>query len=282
MNYKIKPCIGLYFNNIRKEPSYKNNKALIKYTNNNNNSKTIKELKISFKKENKENEINNKINKANSNLIYLKKNSKYITQELNYDYNLKENLKKIMSYNYKKQANRKKNQSFGEIKNFSHSLSLSLGVPYRKAKYIFSRNKCRFSKNKTMTNIKQDFKRSKRYKFYNITNSEEINKIKLLEGENHYLKKMIRISEKKLNIKTMMLEKFLKSKNQKEEKKFHTSIKKIKKIINISSQNNKDINDLKNKYNKINFLNNEKFLSEFLEEPKAQTAPIPYTIYNKY
>ena len=281
MNYKIKPCIGLYFNNIRKEPSYKNNKALIKYTNN-NNSKTIKELKISFKKENKENEINNKINKANSNLIYLKKNSKYITQELNYDYNLKENLKKIMSYNYKKQSNRKKNQSFGEIKNFSNSLSLSLGVPYRKAKYIFSRNKCRFSKSKTMTNIKQDFKRSKRYKFYNITNSEEINKIKLLEGENHYLKKMIRISEKKLNIKTKMLEKFLKSKNQKEEKKFHTSIKKIKKIINISSQNNKDINDLKNKYNKINFLNNEKFLSEFLEEPKAQAAPIPYTINNKY
>ena len=271
MNYKIKPCIGLYFNNIRKEPSYKNNKALIKYTN--NNSKTIKELKISFKKENKENEINNKINKANSNLIYLKKNSKYITQELNYDYNLKENLKKIMSYNYKKQSNRKKNQSFGEIKNFSNSLSLSLGVPYRKAKYIFSRNKCRFSKSKTMTNIKQDFKRSKRYKFYNITNSEEINKIKLLEGENHYLKKMIRISEKKLNIKTKMLEKFLISKNQKEENKFH---------INISSQNNKDINDLKNKYNKINFLNNEKFLSEFLEEPKAQAAPIPYTINNKY
>jgi len=239
MNYKIKPCIGLYFNNIRKEPLYKNNKALIKDTNN-NNSKTIKELKISFKKENKENEINNKINKANSNLIYLKKNSKYITQELNYDYNLKENLKKIMSYNYKKQANRKKNQSFGENKNFSYSLSLSLGVPYRKAKNIFSRNKCRFSKNKTMTNIKQDFKRSKRYKFYNITNTEEINKIKLIEGENHYLKKMIRISEKKLNIKTKMLEKFLKSKNQKEEKKFHTSIKKIKKNINISSQNNKD------------------------------------------
>lgn len=281
MNYKIKPCIGLYFNNIRKEPSYKNNKALIKYTNN-NNSKTIKELKISFKKENKENEINNKINKANSNLIYLKKNSKYITQELNYDYNLKENLKKIMSYNYKKQSNRKKNQSFGEIKNFSNSLSLSLGVPYRKAKYIFSRNKCRFSKNKTMTNIKQDFKRSKRYKFYNITNTEEINKIKLIEGENHYLKKMIRISEKKLNIKTKMLEKFLKSKNQKEEKKFHTSIKKIKKNINISSQNNKDNNNSKNKYNKINFLNNEKFLSEFLEEPKAQAAPIPYTINNKY
>ena len=235
-------------------------------------NKEIDELKIMFKKENKENIINNR------NYIYHKKNRKYIP----YKDNLKENIKKIINYN----KNKRNNKSFIEKNNFSYSLSLSPGVPYRKVGNIFSRNECQFNKNK-INNIKQSLIKSNSCKFFNIS-CDNINKIKQLEGENTYLKNMIKIKEEKINNKKKLLDKLLILQNHKENINYQTPTQQISKFIspvNKDIKNKKDNiynNIIKYSYNKIKYLNSEEFLLGFLEEPKEQKAPVPYSSINKY
>ena len=66
-----------------------------------------------------------------------------------------------------------------------------------------TRNNCQFSKNNNNNNsyIQQNFKRCKSCKFFNKNKNKVIYRLKALEDENYYLKKMIRISEKKLRKK---------------------------------------------------------------------------------
>ena len=136
-------------------------------------------------------------------------------------------------------------------------------------------------------NIKQSFIGSKSCKYFNIS-SDNINKIIKLEGENLYLKKMKKIYEEKINKKRKFLEKLLILQNEKENFNYQTPkqlISKFNSVVNKDNKNKKDniYNGVINyNHNKINYLNNEEFLIGFLEEPKQQTAPIPYSSNKKY
>ena len=276
MNNKIKQRINYNLFNGYNISEIKTEKLLIEK--NDKINKKIDELKILFKKENKENIINNR---NNPNFIYHKKNAKYIP----YKDNLKENIKKIINYK-KKERNKRNNKSFIDKNNFSYSLSLSPGVPYRKVGNVFSRNECQFNK-KNINNIKQSFIKSNSCKSFNIS-CDDINKIKKLEGENYYLKKMIKIKEEKINKKKKLLEKLLILQNHQEYINYITPKENISKVIypvNKDSKNKKDNlynNIIKYNYNKIKYLHSEEFLIGFLEEPQEQVAPIPYVSNNKY
>ena len=82
-----------------------------------------------------------------------------------------------MSYNdIKKEENKTKNNKsmilYKNSNNFSYSLSLSPGVPYRRVGNIFSRNENRFYKNKKIKNIKSIFKKSQSCNFINTQKSK--------------------------------------------------------------------------------------------------------------
>ena len=167
-------------------------------------------------------------------------------------------------------------------KSNSYSLSLSPGVPYRRVGNIFSRNENQFYKNKKIKNIKSVFKKSQSYNFFNTQ------KIKKLKGENHYLKKMIKISENKINLKQNILEQLLILQKQNEmDDNCPASIQQIQKIISplnkfiknmkdnkdiylINNQNREPISEIKNLFK------NEELFNNFLEEPNEQKAPNPY------
>lgn len=255
-------------NNIKEIPIFKTNKTLINYIN------------LKLKNDIKENIIHNK-NNENSikhNFIYHKKNLNYIKNENSgknyYNDDLIMNLKKIMNYNNKNTKN-KRNKS---LKNeFKYSLSMSLGVPYRKVGKIISRNECQFSKNKKINNIKHDLKKSKSCNLLKelTLNNKSIDEIKKLQGENYFLKKMIRLSEKKFKAKKGELEKILMLENlgdQSEERKCPTPMEKINQIK--FKEENKNINLIN--ANKIYNL-----IKGYLDEPKVQVAPIPYSINQK-
>ena len=156
-----------------------------------NSKQTRNASKIILNIDNKENKSINNINIKN--YIYRKKNIINNISGLNNNKKISKvdfqnNIVSIMSYNdIKKEENKTKNNKsmilYKNSNNFSYSLSLSPGVPYRRVGNIFSRNENRFYKNKKIKNIKSIFKKSQSCNFINTQ------KIKKLKGENHYLKK---------------------------------------------------------------------------------------------
>ena len=182
--------------------------------------------------------------------------------------------------------------------------SLSPRTPYRKVGNIFNRNECQFSKIKNNNHFYLKDKLLKKNKsdryfsvnLYNIykkqniddeenDNDENIDKIKQLEGENIYLKNMIKLSEEKLTKRENQLEKLLMMHNEIEKKthsipfvkKFDSKILEIiknKENINYNSNN-------KNKINKKNLKGNILdgiILYDYLDEPLEQVAPQPYNL----
>ena len=269
-------------NFIEKDSIFKTNKIGIKYIN-------IK-LKNHIK-ENKENLIYNNIiniNNKQKNFIYHKKNLKYVNnskKNYRYDKYLKENLKKIMNYNITKEVNKRKKYLSDKYNNIYYSSSsLSPENPYKKVGNILTRNNCQFSKNNNNNSyIQQNFKRCKSCKFFNINKNKGIYRLKALEDENYYLKKMIRISEKKLRKKKKELEKILTLQNICEkDKKRKLNFSPIS-IDQFTKRRNKNKikNDNRNKYLTIEKEEIENLLKEYLEEPKEQIAPIPYSEQNK-
>ena len=264
---------NLDLNFIENDSSFKTNKIVVKYIN-------IK-LKNHFK-ENKENLIYNNninINNKQQNFVYHKKNLKYVynnKKKYYYDKNLKENLKKIMNYNNKKEVNERKKPLLDKYKNIYYSTSSSHENPCEKVGNIFT-----ISNKNNNSLIKPNFKRSKSCKFFNINKNKGIDRIKVLEDENHYLKKMIRISEKKLKEKRKELEKISTSQNICErDKKRKLNFSPIS-IVQFTKRRNKNKNG-----NKYWHLTNEEgeienILKGYLEEPKEEIAPVPYSEHNK-
>ena len=156
-----------------------------------NSKQTRNASKIILNIDKKENKSINNLNIKN--YIYRKKNIINNISGLNNNKKISKvdfqnNIVSIMSYNdIKKEENKTKNNKsmilYKNSNNFSYSLSLSPGVPYRRVGNIFSRNENRFYKNKKIKNIKSIFKKSQSFNFINTQ------KIKKLKGENHYLKK---------------------------------------------------------------------------------------------
>ena len=132
-----------------------------------------------------------------------------------------------MSHNNKNKTYKRKSNLITEYKTINNSSTLFPEVPYIKAGNIFFRNRCQFSKNKSINNNKRDFQRSKSCELLNINiKNRSFDRIKELEVENYHLKKMIRISEKKLNEKKKELEKILILQNiynQNEKRKYDIS-----------------------------------------------------------
>jgi len=265
--------INLYFKKTK--PVFSTNKIFIQC------------IKVKLKKdknENKENLIYNNSNR--NNFIYHKKSLKYICKgdknKYHNDENFKVNLRKIMSHNNKNKTYKRKSNLITEYKTINNSSTLFPEVPYIKAGNIFFRNRCQFSKNKSINNNKRDFQRSKSCELLNINiKKRSIDRIKELEVENYHLKKMIRISEKKLNEKKKELEKILILQNiynQNEKRKYD-----ISPIPNMQFKKYKYIIKEVNKYcHLINYIDKfDYILNDYLEEPKEQIAPIPYSINNK-
>ena len=184
--------------------------------------------------------------------------------------------------------------------------SLSPRMPYRKVGNIFNRSECQFSKNKIKNNfyIKNKLlKKNKSQKYYHIIynnkenidnenyNKENIDKIKKLEGENLYLKDMIKKSEEKLTKRENQLEELLMLHSQIEDKMCSIPMKEIKNInspiIEIIKRkeilNKENINNNNKNYKNKNIIRNKKeniyngiILYDYLDEPLEQIAPKPY------
>ena len=185
--------------------------------------------------------------------------------------------------------------------------SLSPRMPYRKVGNIFNRSECQFSKNKIKNNcyVKNKLlKKNKSQKYYHIIsnnkkdnidnenyNKENIDKIKKLEGENLYLKDMIKKSEEKLTIRENQLEELLMLHSQIEDKMCSIPMKEIKNIdspiIEIIKRkeifNKENINNNNRNYKNKNIKKNKKeniyngiILYDYLDEPLEQIAPKPY------
>ena len=182
-----------------------------------------------------------------------------------------------------------------------YSLSPKVPLPYNKAEIIVNKNESKLNKNKIKNNFKiknKLIKKSKDEKNYNINNEEKygndikeikenINKIKELEGENRYLKKMIKLSEDKLIMRENQLEKILMEQNQLEERicptpmnlEVHISeINKKREIFDKILKNNIYNNQNNIKVNKQNFFKPKK-VHDYMEEPLEQIAPKPYLLY---
>ena len=214
-----------------------------------NSKQTRNASKIILNIDNKENKSINNLNIKN--YIYRKKNIINNISSLNNNKKISKvdfqnNIVSIMSYNdIKKKENKTKNNKSMILfkKSNSYSLSLSPGVPYRRVGNIFSRNENRFYKNKKIKNIKSIFKKSQSCNFINTQ------KIKKLKGENHYLKKMIKISENKINLKQNILEQLLilQKKNEMDDN-CPASIQQIQKIISPLNKFIKNMKDNKDIY----------------------------------
>lgn len=182
---------------------------------------------------------------------------------------------------------------------------LSPRSPYRKVGNIFSRKECQFTKNKSKSNIINSknklikkSKSEKYYKIYRVNRKEKYNhdgnikvnlkvdKIKKLEGENRYLKELIKLSEDKLIMRENQLEEILMSQNQIEEKKCPVPMQQIKKIDSPMTEliQNKENFFAVNNHNNISVLRKKSKstfkgeLNDYLEEPLEQTAPKPYLL----
>ena len=180
----------------------------------------------------------------------------------------------------------------------------STRAPYRKVGNIFSRRECQFTKNKSKDNIipknklMKKSKSEKYYRIYRINRKEKYNhdgnikvninidKIKKLEGENRYLKELIKLSEDKLIMRENQLEKILMSQNQIEEQECPVPMQQIQKIDspktefiqnkeNLFSVNNNNNISVLRKKSKSTFKGD---LNDYLEEPLEETAPKPYLL----
>lgn len=178
-------------------------------------------------------------------------------------------------------------------------------APYRKVGNIFSRKECQFTKNKSKNSIissknklMKKSKSEKYYKIYRVNRKEKyshdgdikvninVDKIKKLEGENRYLKELIKLSEDKLIMRENQLEKMLMSQNQIEEQKCPVPMQQIKKIDSPMTEliQNKENFFAFNNHNNISVLrkkNKSLFkgdIHDYLEEPLEQTAPKPYLL----
>ena len=139
-----------------------------------NSKQTRNASKIILNIDNKENKSINNLNIKN--YIYRKKNIINNISGLNNNKKISKvdfqnNIVSIMSYNdIKKEENKTKNNKsmilYKNSNNFSYSLSLSPGVPYRRVGNIFSRNENQFYKNKKIKNIKSVFKKSQSCNFF--------------------------------------------------------------------------------------------------------------------
>ena len=141
-------------------------------------------------------------------------------------------------------------------------------------------------------------KSEKYYKIYRVNRKEKyshdgdikvninVDKIKKLEGENRYLKELIKLSEDKLIMRENQLEKMLMSQNQIEEQKCPVPMQQIKKIDSPMTEliQNKENFFAFNNHNNISVLrkkNKSLFkgdIHDYLEEPLEQTAPKPYLL----
>ena len=200
------------------------------------------------------------------------------------------------------------NNNQNKIDKFVSSLSSSISQEkirypsssrflYRKVGNIFNRSECQFSKIKNNIEIKNKlFKNIKNIKYgiNNIENNNEIDdidNIRELERENIYLRKMMKISENKLNIRKNQLEKLMMIENQRDQKyeiqnkikRINSAIKEIIKNKENSNPNNININKNKNDKNlETESIIKEEKLYDYLDEPLEQIAPKPYIIKIKY
>ena len=206
---------------------------------------------------------------------------------------------------YKDMNNNNLNPNLNQISSFSLSptlskekinCSLTSRLPYRRVGNIFNRSECQFTKNKIKNNIELKnklFKKCKSVKYFQIysinkrnkINFNNKNKIKELEDENIYLKKIILLSEKKLKMRKNQLDKLLMLQNQVEDKNCPIPMKQIKKIdypiteIIEKQKNNIKANINKNaKNDKNENIKNEIQLYDYLEEPLEQIPPKPYVL----
>ena len=175
------------------------------------------------------------------------------------------------------------------------NFSLTSRVPYRRVGNIFSRSECQFSKNNNKIKIKNNFdikrkllnkcKSLKYYEIYPINKREKSynkNKIKELKEQNIYLKKMVLISRKKINMSKNQLDRLLMLQNQEEDKNCPVPMKQIKKIDSpiteiIERERRKSRQYGLNKNTEQN-IHKEIILNEYLEEPLEQVPPKPYII----
>ena len=186
------------------------------------------------------------------------------------------------------------------ISSEKNNFSLTSRLPYRRVGNIFNRTECHFSKNKIKIKIKNNIdiknkllNKCKSLKYYEIypsdrhENSDNKNKTKELKEKNIYLKKMVKMPHKKINMKKAQLERLLMLENQVEDKNCPIPMKQIKKIYSsITDIIERKIHAIEiNKNNKNNNLNTvkeniQKEITSFdyLEEPFVQAAPKPYIL----
>lgn len=174
------------------------------------------------------------------------------------------------------------------------NVSLTSRAPYKRVGKIFNRNECQFSKNKKIIKNNIEIKNKllkkcksvKYHQFYTLNNNNE-KKIKELEEQNLYLKRMIKISEKKLNMRKTQLDNLLMLQSQVEDKNCPIPMKKIKKIISPITEiienkkhfNTGNLNKENNNIFQLDNNKNEELISEDLEEPFELVPPKPY-IFN--
>jgi hypothetical protein len=183
-------------------------------------------------------------------------------------------------------------------------LPLSPRTPYRKVGNIFNRTECQFSKKKYNNIIHVKDRMIKKYRSenkFNIKiksenhnidgeeyyNLENLDKIKRLEGENLYLKNMIKLSEEKLSKRENQLEQLLTMHNRFDNetipnvKEFQINDSKFLDIIkdkeNINHNNINKISQTNRKHQKRNIFDGI-ILYDYLDEPLEQVAPKPYNL----
>jgi len=182
---------------------------------------------------------------------------------------------------------------------------LSHRAPYRKVGNIFSRKECQFTKSKSKYNnnnitknkLVKKSKSEKYYKIYGINRKEKcdndynikvnlnIDELKKLEGENRYLKELIKLSEDKLIVRDNQLEKIIMPQNQIEDKRFPAPKQQIKKIdssINELIQNKEHLFSADNSVLGENQSTFKGQIQDYLEEPLEEIAPKPYLMQSIY
>ena len=259
----------------------------ILFNNNNNNSSC------------NTNRSNNLINQYNDNIFKENINHKYSNSTLSSTISYKEinNNNQLFSHKHVSST----------ISQEKIKLCHSSRFPYRRVGNVINRSDCQFTKNKKKPNFDVKNKllnKCKSVKYFNnytnINNEENpnicnkqndnmtINTIKELEEQNNYLKRMIKISEKKLNVRQNQLKNLLIFQNQKEDCCFSSKNSQFKKIYSFTPMSSNQIkgncnkeNITKNIYN-FNKQNMHKkvLIYDYFEEPLEQIPPKPFVLEN--
>ena len=302
-------------NNTNNYIYYKKNSKILSFLksiqsiNIDKNNNIFNTNKSCFSENNSKYNINNNDNKYKYNTIRYNCSNKYYNNNcnkelLNHKYS-SSTFSSTISYKDMNNNSNNKIQNLNKISSFSLSptiskekikCNLTSRLPYRRVGNIFNRSECQFTKNKIKNNIELKnklFKKCKSVKYYQIysvnkrnkINFNNKNKIKELEDENIYLKKIILLSEKKLKMRKTQLDKLLMLQNQVEDKNCPVPMKQIKKIDspiteiiekqkkNIKANLNKNTGGIKN-----DNIQNEILLFDYLEEPLEQVPPKPYIL----